>query len=185
MAIITISGSPSKGTPVLLTLNKTDLSNHSRVSADSYFSVISNWSSIILLYKSTSSNQQEIVKFNASESTPTAYAYIANEALGDFQIQKLFIKDKQHGSFIIDRANLITNQFDLIYGISSGNNEWDILFNYVTTSGGGQLKNNGDSGQNNWNNVASISSSINGNFTFSGTLRTANNGNNNMMIGYR
>jgi hypothetical protein len=184
MAIITSAGSPTKGTPLLLTLNKANLASHILVAADSYFSVNTNWASIILIYKSTSSNQQEIVKFNADDVTPTAYANISTVALGDFYIQKLFIKDKQHGTFVLDRSDLVTNEFDLIYG-SSMSNDWDTLFNYVTTTGGGQLKHTGTSGQNGWNNVATNSNPISGDFTFSGSIKTALNGMNEFIIGYK
>ena len=114
MAIITKPiGGILKGVPATITLNKSELSDLASVSADSYFSVTTNWNKIILSYKSSEGNQQEIVEFNATLSSPTGFFDVSLKARDLFEIQVIKIIDFDGDIFIIPRSELTTSDFDV------------------------------------------------------------------------
>ena len=113
MSIITKSGSPIKGSPTLFTLSKSALAAVTMVAADSYFSQLSNWKYIELVYRSSIGKQKEIMKFNALLSSPTANFLVSLKAKDVFQIRKIVIKDFDGGSFEIPRSALNAAEFDV------------------------------------------------------------------------
>ena len=114
MAIITKPvGGILKGVPATITLNKSELSALTLVSADSYFSVTANWNKIILSYKSSEGNQQEIVEFDATLSSPTGFFDVSLKARDLFEIQVIKIIDFDGGIFTIPRSELTTADFDV------------------------------------------------------------------------
>jgi hypothetical protein len=116
MAIITKPvGGIFKGVPATITLNKSELSALASVSADSYFSVTTNWNKVILSYKSFDGNQQEIVEFNATLSSPTGFFDVSLTARNFFEIQVIKIIDFDGGIFIVPRSELVIADFDVIF----------------------------------------------------------------------
>jgi len=116
MAIITKPvGGIFKGVPATITLNKSELSALASVSADSYFSVTTNWNKVILSYKSFDGNQQEIVEFNATLSSPTGFFDVSLTARNFFEIQVIKIIDFDGGIFIVPRSELVIVDFDVIF----------------------------------------------------------------------
>ena len=117
MAIITKpSGGIFKGTPAEITLNKSELALLPIVLLDDYFSVTINWNKIILSYKSSEGNQQEIVEFNATLSSPTGFFDVSLKARDLFEIQVIKIIDFDGDIFIIPRSELTTSDFDVEFG---------------------------------------------------------------------
>jgi len=116
MAIITKPiGGIFKGVPATITLNKSELLALASVSADSYFSVTTNWNKVILSYKSFDGNQQEIVEFNATLSSPTGFFDVSLTARNFFEIQVIKIIDFDGGIFIVPRSELVIVDFDVIF----------------------------------------------------------------------
>jgi hypothetical protein len=114
MAIITKpSGGIFKGTPAEITLNKSELALLPIVLLDDYFSVTTNWNKIILSYKSSEGNQQEIVEFDATLSSPTGFFDVSLKARDLFEIQVIKIIDFDGDIFIIPRSELTTSDFDV------------------------------------------------------------------------
>lgn len=118
MAIITKTGTPSKGSPTTFTLDKTELA--SLVSAlespsDVYYSSSSNWKTVFVVYKSSVGNQSEILKFDAAQSTPSADFSVSSTARDSFEVSKITIHDFDGGVFDIPRTELITSDFDVIF----------------------------------------------------------------------
>ena len=116
MAIITKPvGGIFKGVPATITLNKSELAALSSVSSDSYFSVTTNWNKVILSYRSFDGNQQEIVEFNATLSSPTGFFDVSLTARNFFEIQVIQIIDFDGGIFIVPRSELVIVDFDVIF----------------------------------------------------------------------
>ena len=114
MAIITKPvGGISKGVPAEITLNKSELAALSSVSSDAYFSLTTNWNKIILSYKSSEGNQQEIVEFDATLSPCLGFFDVSTTARNLFEIQVIKIIDFDGGIFIIPRSSLTTADFDI------------------------------------------------------------------------
>ena len=113
MPIITKSGSPVKGLPTTFTLNKSDLAAVTSVAADAYFSQMTNWHKVVLVYRSSLGNQYEIVTFDASLASPTASFQVSLKARDIFQIDKIKIKDFDGGIFEVPRFALTVADFDV------------------------------------------------------------------------
>lgn len=114
MAIITKpAGGILKGVPATITLNKSELASLPSVSADSYFSITSNWNKVILSYKSLTGNQQEIVEFDATLASPTGFFDVSLKARNGFNIQVLKIVDFDGDIFTVPRSQLNTADFDV------------------------------------------------------------------------
>ena len=112
MAIIS-KGSVVKGEASTFTLNKTDLAANSIVAADAYFSVQANWKRVVLFYQSPVGNQPEIVRFDATQTTPTASFLVSENARDIFEIKKITIFDNDGGWLVIPRESLTVAGFDL------------------------------------------------------------------------
>jgi hypothetical protein len=113
MPILTKAAAPIKGTATLFTLDKTALAAVTSVAADAYFSDSANWKSVNLFYHSLVGNQHEIVKFEASQSSPTSKFLVSDNARDVFEIQKIIIKDFDGGTFEVLRSELTTAEFDV------------------------------------------------------------------------
>lgn len=92
MPILTKAAAPVKGTATLFTLDKAALAAVTSVAADIYFSIQAKWQSVSLIYQSSVGNQHEIIKFDASQSSPTSKFLVSEHARDIFQIQKILIK---------------------------------------------------------------------------------------------
>ena len=122
MTILTKAATPVKGTATLFTLDKAALAAVTSVAADAYFSDSANWKSVNLFYHSSVGNQHEIVKFDATKSSPT-YKFLVSEQSRDiFLIKKIIIKDFDGGTFKVLRSELITVEFDVDMTISNQEN---------------------------------------------------------------
>jgi hypothetical protein len=112
MSIITKSG-VTKGTPSQFTLNKLNLSEHAIVQDDSYFSNLSNWYRVNIIYKSAVGSQYEIVEFDATQESPTGTFLISEKARDEFQVLKIKILDFDGGFLEIPRSSLDSASFDI------------------------------------------------------------------------
>ena len=110
MPIITKAGAPEKGSPTEFTLDKTALA---AIVADAYYADEDNWKEVVLNYKSSTGNQKEIVKFDASLASPTANFAVSLKAKDVFEIHKIVIKDFDGGSIVIPRSALVVADFDV------------------------------------------------------------------------
>lgn len=113
-----ISSSPSlnsivKGSPATFTLSKADLLLVPSVAASPYYSISSNWESVILNYQSSTLNQPETVFFDATQLSPTGIFDVALSALDIFLIQSILIVDFQGGVFTVPRSELNPAEFDV------------------------------------------------------------------------
>lgn len=113
MPVITKINAPAKGSSVQISLSKTSLAALSVVAADSYYSLSSNWSTIIIEYKSSIGNQKKILYFNASDNLPVANFTVSLRSRDIFQVQSIRINDFDDGFFVINRSSLDTLEFDI------------------------------------------------------------------------
>lgn len=115
MSILTKASAPVKGTATLFTLDKAALAAVTSVAADAYFSDSANWKSVNLFYHSSVGNQHEVVKFEASQSSPTSKFLVSEQSRDIFEIQKIVIKDFDGGTFEVLRSELTTaeSEFDV------------------------------------------------------------------------
>lgn len=115
MSIITKPTIIEKNTVAEFTLNKSVLAVVDSVVADSYFSNSQNWSEVLIYYKSSEGNQREILKFDATQASPTANFLVSEKARDVFQIQKIVIKDFDNDTFIILRTEINASDFDIMF----------------------------------------------------------------------
>jgi hypothetical protein len=117
MAIITKPGSIQRNVAALFELNKVDLAAIASVVADTYFSNTTNWRRVKLSYESSTSNQIEIVVFDATQATPQSNFLVSDKSVGNFLIKKITIEDFDGGYHLIQRAELSnpTADFDVIF----------------------------------------------------------------------
>lgn len=113
MSIITKPLSIVKNSAAEFTLDKAALAAVASVAANAYYSVSSNWSKVILQYKSSAGNQKELLEFNASLATPTSSFLVSSRARDIFQVNKIVIVDFDGGTFIVPRSQLTTSEFDI------------------------------------------------------------------------
>lgn len=135
MAILT-KNPVTKGTPSEFTLNKTDLAELTAVSGDAYYSDSANWKTVVMSFKSSLSNQTEILTFDATEASPTANFSVSNFARGNFLVTGIKIFDFDHGFFSVQRADLPIEDFDVILDAPAGPPVAPVL-NSVTDFGSG------------------------------------------------
>lgn len=128
MSIITKPVLIQKNQTAQFTLSKSNLALISSVSSDSYFSELSNWKEIIIIYKSNLGNQRSVLVFDATLNSPTANFMVSSKARDVFQVQKIIIKDFDNGALEIKRSQLTTADFDIDFSVSfpSGAIAWDI-----------------------------------------------------------
>jgi hypothetical protein len=113
MTVLTKAAAPIKGTATLFTLDKAALAAVTSVAADAYFSDSANWKSVSLLYHSSIGNQHEVVKFEASQSSPTSKFLVSEQSRDIFEIKEIVIKDFDGGTFKVLRSELTTAEFDV------------------------------------------------------------------------
>ena len=113
MPILIKAAAPVKGTATLFTLDKAALAAVTSVAADAYFSDSANWKSVSLLYHSSIGNQHEVVKFEASQSSPTSKFLVSEQSRDIFEIKEIVIKDFDGGTFKVLRSELTTAEFDV------------------------------------------------------------------------
>ena len=116
MAIITKPSTITKGEVASIELNKSELASVASVAADEYYSDSSNWSKVILNYKSEEINQFHVVTFDATQSSPSS-SFLASERAWDvFQILSIDIIDFDNGFFRIDASELVASEFEIDMG---------------------------------------------------------------------
>lgn len=115
MPIITKPSSIQKNQSAQFVLNKTELSQLPSILADTYFSDTSNWKEVILSYKSTTGNQNQILKFDATLSSPSYNLLVSEKAKDLFQVQRITIVDFDNGSIKIPRSQLTVSDFDISF----------------------------------------------------------------------
>lgn len=113
MAIITKPSQIDKNEPAVFELSKSELIALPEVAGDSYFSVMSNWSRVVLFYSSSVGNQKAILNFDASQATPTSNFLVSETARDEFEIQKIVIQDADGGFLTVPRSALEVNDFDV------------------------------------------------------------------------
>lgn len=112
MAILTKPSVINKNTSATFSISKSELASHPSIT-DTYFQNTSNWKSVILVYKSSIGNQNEVLIFDATLATPTSNFLVSVKARDIFQIKRIVINDFDKGYFKIERADLTTAQFDI------------------------------------------------------------------------
>jgi hypothetical protein len=105
MALLTIP-SITKGTPALITLDKTILMTLLSEAGDAYYSNASHIKSAVVQYRSDSGNQIKNMQFDLSESSPSAYFYTSTVAKDIFELQKIIVIDFDGGSIQIPKTSL-------------------------------------------------------------------------------
>jgi len=129
-------GAITKGSPATFTLDKAELLLVPSVAASPYYSISTNWRSVILNYQSSTGNQPEEVVFDATQISPTGIFEVVSSALDIFNIQSILIVDFQGGFFIVPRSELNVVDFDVDMS-PVGGVEWDITGPYTLQPNGG------------------------------------------------
>lgn len=130
MPIITKPASIEKNVAASITLNKTQLASVSSVAADSYFSNSANWKSVSIHYKSSQGNQIEVIRFDATQASPSASFLVSDKARDIFEVKKIVITDFDFGSFTVERSQLPVADFDISF--SGGSSAIGIPFQLHT-----------------------------------------------------
>jgi len=104
MAILT-KPAVTKGAAATFTLTKADLA---AVVADTYYSDVSNWKLVRMMYRSAEGNQREVVLFDVSQvgATVDGQFSVSDKARDLFEIAKIVIEDFDGGMFQVERAEL-------------------------------------------------------------------------------
>lgn len=105
-----------KGTPAIVTLDKTALAALPLVTADLYYSNLTNWNRVRVVYVSTVGSQNEVLDFNAQDTSPVATFLVSLDSRDDFLVEKILISDFDGGSLQIPRSSLVTSEFDISLG---------------------------------------------------------------------
>lgn len=125
MSLITLPASPEKGLSQEYSLNTTELF---ALVSDSYFTTQTNLRVIEVVYKSSISNQIELISFipNGSEVL-TTMAEFAPEAREEFFILNIVIVDKQNGRFIVANSEIpdVTN-YEISFSSSPVSPLWEL-----------------------------------------------------------
>jgi len=116
MPILTKNETPTKGQKAEFQLDKAALAALSSVSSDIYFSDMTNWNQVELVYVSPVGRQRKVVKFDATQATPVGVFFASLKAKNDFQIQYIMINDFDGGEFKINRSELTVAEFDIDMG---------------------------------------------------------------------
>lgn len=141
MAILT-KPTISKGQANEFDLSKSDLAAVSKVVNDSYFSDQTNWSKVIVEYKSAEGNQHEMMIFDASETSPKGNFEVSEKARDNWEVQSVKIMDFDGGYLKLQRGDLTVADFDIILG-STGSGSLDLLFSQTLKSSSITLYNSG------------------------------------------
>ena len=133
MAILT-KQTISKGQANEFDLSKSDLAAVSKVVNDSYFSDQTNWSKVIVEYKSAEGNQHEMVIFDASEASPKGNFEVSEKARDSWEVQSVKIMDFDGGYLKLGRGDLTVENFDIALGSVGGDvGAIYTAFNYLNT----------------------------------------------------
>ena len=119
MAIIT-KPTISKGQANEIDLSKSDLAAVSKVVNDSYFSNQTNWSKVIIEYKSAEGNQHEMIIFDATGDSPKGNFEVSEKARDSWEVQSVKIMDFDGGYLNLGRGDLTVADFDIALGIVGG-----------------------------------------------------------------
>lgn len=185
MTIITKPSIVTKNEAAQFTLNKTELSNHATVAANTYFQDTANWKEVIMKFTSTSGNQIEVLVFDATQSSPTANFLVSDKARNGFEIQSITIMDFDGGSLKVSQMDLNMSEFDVAVSGASAPVAalWDALSGSATTSGSGQLQRNDFTLG--WDAGAWHTTPLSGDFTFSGIFNLPSGASGDTMLGYK
>jgi hypothetical protein len=113
MPIITKPSSIQKNSPAEISLDKSALAAVTSVAASAYYSDSANWKEVFIYYKSSVGNQREVLKFNATISSPVATFLVSEKARDIFEVQKIVIVDFDNGSITVPRSQLTVVEFDV------------------------------------------------------------------------
>ena len=169
MALLTIPATPEKGILQTYSLNVTDLI---ALISDPYFQQQTNWSRVIVMYQSSVSNQIENITFipDGVSTSLNADAEFSLKARDVFNLHSIMIVDDQNGRNITYAASIpdVANYTIDLAAAPPSSFEWDLLQGNASTSGGGQLQNNG--GGTSWLNAGYYNVGLLGDFTFTCVL---------------
>ena len=115
MAIVSKPAVIQKNVAAEFTLSKSELAQVSSVANDTYFGNTANWKEVILYYKSNPAKQREILKFDATQESPTANFLVSDRARDVFEVQKIVIKDFDEDSMTVERSELVAAEFDISF----------------------------------------------------------------------
>lgn len=131
MPMITKPASISKNAAAEITLDKSVLADVDSVSNDLYFGDSTNWSEVLIYFRSSEGNQREILKFDATQASPTANFLVSDKARNEFQVQKIVIKDFDNDSFTVTRSELVVADFDVTLAGGGGTLENVVLTSFI------------------------------------------------------
>jgi hypothetical protein len=137
MSILT-KASITKGTPAVFTLDKAELASLGSVSSNTLFSNQSNWSRVVITFKSTVNKQTKTLIFRGSQVT----ALFKTSAYADniFRIQRINIYDKDGANLLISRSQLNEAGFDIDLSVAPPDYiVWDNLYQGAATNSTGKL----------------------------------------------
>lgn len=120
MPIITKPATIEKNVSASISLDKSALAAVTSVAADSYFSDSANWSRVHIYYKSSVGNQREMLRFDATQASPSTNFLVSEKARDIFQVEKILILDFDNGSFEVPRSQLTVAEFDIDTGAVPG-----------------------------------------------------------------
>jgi hypothetical protein len=133
--------SVTKGTPAQFALSKSDLKNHPAIT-DVFFQNDANWKTVSIQYKNVEGQKKTLV-FDAKQPSPVKNFLASEGARSDFQVQSVTIFDEDGGSYTIERSELNSADFDVIFASSEsgswfnmyaqGGNNRTLAFNYDKT----------------------------------------------------
>jgi len=139
MPIITKPASVEKNVAASITLNKSQLASVASVAADSYFSNSANWKSVSIHYKSSAGNQIEVIRFDATQASPSASFLVSDKARDIFEVKKIVITDFDFGSLTVERAELPVVDFDITFSSGSSAVVWDTFISGFTLGANGAI----------------------------------------------
>lgn len=96
----------TKGASTSLTLDKSILMAFPSIVADSYYSNIVDVEKAIIVYKSTTGNQEKELVFDMTKATPESKITFSNTCRNQFSISKIVLKDFDGGFFIVALADI-------------------------------------------------------------------------------
>ena len=97
-------------------VSKTELLNHPKVLADSYFSDSANWKNVVLRYETDDAAPQvENIQMDASMTSPTGQFFVSDKARDDFKLKAIIITDFDGDAFPIYIEDLSEEVVDLIF----------------------------------------------------------------------
>ena len=105
MALITVP-SLTKGSVATITLSKSELFTLTGVTASAYFSTQANVKKAVFVYKSNPGNQQKILAFDLSQTTPSAELLVSATGRESFELVRIVLEDNDSGSLTLERAAL-------------------------------------------------------------------------------